>query len=255
MPHLMDGVSLVGCGSWHGMQAYSRGTSCNVYVIDGKSELALVDAGEREAVQDVLKNIRSLGLDPGRIRKVFLTHSHGDHSSGLTELLRQVDAKVYAHPVAKETLQGGTGIYRHGFQPLERVLAPVHELVKEGDTVRVGTVELTIHEFPGHTPDGLGFSIALSAGRGCFTGDTAIGDQPMQKGVIGWLDYHWGPKLTDYRTTLKRLRAMELSAFFGGHGNAQMDSVSVRDSLDHCLAGLERLMSVPNLEWLIAIDV
>ena len=255
MPRLTDNISLAGCGSWHGMQAYSCGTSCNVYVIDGKSELALVDAGEPEAVQDVLKNIRSLGLDPGKIRKVFLTHSHGDHSSGLAELLRQVDATVYGHRLAKETLEGGKGIYVRDFEPRLRVLAPVHELVKEGDTVRVGTVDVTIHEFPGHTPDGLGFSLALSTGRGCFTGDTAIGDQPMQKGVIGWLDYHWGPKLTDYRATLRRLRAMELSAFFGGHGNPQMDPASVRDSLDHCLAGLERLLAVPNLEWLIAIDI
>ena len=55
MPRLTDEIGLVGCGSWHGMRAYSRGTSCNVYVIDGKTELALVDAGEPDAAGHEVK--------------------------------------------------------------------------------------------------------------------------------------------------------------------------------------------------------
>jgi hydroxyacylglutathione hydrolase len=255
MPHIIDQVSLVGCGSWHGMKAWSRGSSCNTWLIDGGSELALVDAGEPEAVPDVWANIQALGLDPRKIGKVLLTHCHGDHSAGIAELLRRVDAKVYGHALARETLAGRPGIYKAGFHPPEHVNAPVHELVREGDNIHVGDVELTVLELPGHTPDSLGFALPLSAGMGCFTGDSAIGDQPMHKGVIGWLDYHWSPKLTDFLRTLKRLQAMKLGAIMSGHGNPHLTPESVAVSMANCIAGLERLLAVPELEWLIAIDI
>ena len=257
MPHLLDNISIVGCGSWHGMTAYSKGVAANSFLLDAGDEMALIDPGLPEGVPDVLTNIRALGKDPRRIKKILLTHAHDDHTAGLAEMLKHVhaDAVVFGHRLTRETLAGERGIYHPDFLPRGHVNGPVHEIVKEGDTVHVGRIELKVWEFPGHTPDGIGFALPLSVGPACLIGDSLIGDQPMRQGVIGWLDWHWGSKLTDYRRTLQRIREMNLCAFFGGHGNAHLTRASCESSAHHALEGLERLMAVPNLDWLIAMDM
>jgi glyoxylase-like metal-dependent hydrolase (beta-lactamase superfamily II) len=251
----LDQISLIGRGMFHGMTAFSEDYSSNCYLINGGTELALVDVGFATAVPRLLENVRSLGLDPSKIRKVFLSHAHDDHVAGIAELLRHVDATVYAHSLTKETLAGGTGIYRFGFRPVEQVRAPVHEVVKEGDTVRVGEVDLNVVELPGHTPDGLGYLISLPSGRSCFAGDTVDGDQPVKSGVTGWMNSVWGSRVSHLRSSLSRLLNMGLHAFFPGHGDPQIGQVAVRDSLEHALDQVHQLLSIRDLDWLIAIEV
>jgi len=251
----VDQVSLIGRGMFHGMTAFSDDYSSNCYLINGGAELALVDVGFPTAVPRLLENVRSLGLDPGKIRKVFLTHAHDDHVAGIAELLRHVDAAVYAHSRTKETLAGGTGIYSFGFRPVEQVLAPVHEVVKEGDAVRVGDVELKVIELPGHTPDGLGYLISLPSGQAGFAGDTVDGDQPVKSGVTGWMNSVWGSRVSHLRSSLSRLLNMGLYTFFPGHGDPQIGQIAVRDSLEHALDQVHQLLAIRDLDWLIAIEV
>jgi metallo-beta-lactamase class B len=251
----VDNVSMIGRGLWHGMPAFSDDYSSNCYLIDGGSELALVDVGFATAVPQLLQNVRSLGRDPEKIRKVFLSHAHADHTAGIAELLRHVDAVVYGHALTKETLSGGPGIYRSGFLPVDPVSAPVHEVIREGDVVRVGDVELTVLGLPGHTPDGLGYLISLPSGFSCFAGDTVDGDQPVKSAVTGWMNSVWGSRVSHLRASLSRLLNLGLHSFFPGHGDPQLGQVAVRDSLEHSLDQVHRLLSIRDLDWLIAIDV
>ena len=264
---LLGNVYLVGCGSWCGGLRLSRGGSCNVYLVDGGTELALIDAGDLDGIEDMLKNIRSLGFDPANIRKIFLTHAHYDHTLGLEMLLKHVKATVYGHSIARETLGGhsithetlgqGPGIYQPGLH-ITIIPAPVHEIVKQGDSVKVGSVTMNVVELPGHTPDGLGFTIQLSEGTGCFTGDTAIGDQPMPDnsvvpGCIGWIDAAWRSNLLHHMASLKLLQAMNLAAFFPGHGISQRTPEQVKLSLEHCVGRLDSLLAIPNLGTMMRV--
>jgi glyoxylase-like metal-dependent hydrolase (beta-lactamase superfamily II) len=251
----VDNVSMIGRGLWHGMPAFSDDYSSNCYLIDGGSELALVDVGFATAVPQLLGNVKSLGLDPEKIRKVLLSHAHADHTAGIAELLRHVGAAVHGHALTKETLSGGPGIYRSGFQPVDPVSAPVHEVIQEGDVVRVGDVELTVLGLPGHTPDGLGYLISLPSGFSCFAGDTVDGDQPVKSAVTGWMNSVWGSRVSHPRASLSRLLNLGLHSFFPGHGDPQLGQVAVRDSLEHSLDQVHRLLSIRDLDWLIAIDV
>jgi len=251
----VDKVSMIGRGLWHGMSAISDDYSSNCYLINGGSELALVDVGYATAVPQLLENVRSLGLDPGRIRKVLLSHAHADHTAGLAELLRQVDAVVHGHALTKETLSGGPGIYRFGFLPVDPVTAPVHEVIGDGDVIRVGEVELTVLALPGHTPDGLGYLVSLPSGLSCLAGDTVDGDQPVKSAVTGWMNSVWGSRVSHLRASLSRLLNLGLHSFFPGHGDPQLGQVAVRDSLEHSLDQVHRLLSIRDLDWLIAIDV
>src|SRR5258706_11377844 len=73
---------------------------CHVYVIDGGSELALIDAGlgAKGNLDTILDNMREDGLDPKAIRKIILTHYHTDHIGGGCEAQHRLDAGGVASP-------------------------------------------------------------------------------------------------------------------------------------------------------------
>jgi hydroxyacylglutathione hydrolase len=249
VPRIIERVYHVGCGGWGGGTALARGASCNVYLIDGGSELALVDAGVPESVTDILRNIRSLGFDPQRLRKLLLTHAHWDHCAGTAEWLKQLDLQTYGHAICRETMQGkgNSGIYDVDYMPPVHFSAPVHHVVAGGSEIVVGDVAVKVIELPGHTPDGLGFLIPLNSGAACFSGDTAIGDQPCGKGIIGWIDGHWKSCLSDSKRSLSLMQSLNLSAMFPGHGVSQLGADAVRTSLINCQWRLGLLAGIPQL--------
>ncbi|WP_431045001.1 MBL fold metallo-hydrolase [Streptomyces sp. P1-3] len=74
------------------------------------------------------------------IGSVVTTHRHGDHWGALREVVDATSATTYA-----------------GRYDAEGIPVPTQVLVEDGDTIRVGRVELTARHLVGHTPG----SIAL----------------------------------------------------------------------------------------------
>ncbi|MFF2384035.1 MBL fold metallo-hydrolase [Streptomyces sp. NPDC058108] len=74
------------------------------------------------------------------ITSVVTTHRHGDHWQALAEVVAATGARTYA-----------------GRDDAEGIPVPTDVLVGDGDTIRVGRVELTARHLVGHTPG----SIAL----------------------------------------------------------------------------------------------
>ncbi|MBW7460384.1 MBL fold metallo-hydrolase, partial [Paenibacillus sepulcri] len=77
---LSDRVYLVGSGKY-GMEM-SDPMDCNVYLLDGGSECALIDAGGGIDPERIAANIQSCGFSMDQVRYCFLTHVHGDHAAG-----------------------------------------------------------------------------------------------------------------------------------------------------------------------------
>ncbi len=103
---------------------------------------AIVDPGEAAPVVAALEEHR---LTPGAI---LCTHHHGDHVGGVEELLTRYRVPVYGP--AREPIPGIT--HRLG----------------EGDRVRLGGLEFTVLEVPGHTAGHIAY---YGHGR-LFCGDT-----------------------------------------------------------------------------------
>jgi glyoxylase-like metal-dependent hydrolase (beta-lactamase superfamily II) len=104
------------------------------------------------------QSILAAAKDDGRaIRAVVLTHGHFDHVAGVKDLLAQAEFPVYAHESDAAALA----------KALKNV-----RLMKDGDSVAVGGLELRGLHTPGHTP---GSQCLLAAGN-LFTGDTLFID-------------------------------------------------------------------------------
>jgi glyoxylase-like metal-dependent hydrolase (beta-lactamase superfamily II) len=79
-------------------------------------------------------------IGDGGIVAVVTTHQHYDHWGALSEIVNATGARTYA-----------------GRYDVEGIPVPTDVLVEDGNTIRVGEVELTARHLVGHTPG----SIAL----------------------------------------------------------------------------------------------
>jgi glyoxylase-like metal-dependent hydrolase (beta-lactamase superfamily II) len=102
----------------------------------------LVDAA---AEPDRLLALVRDGSPGGRLDVVVTTHAHRDHVGALADLVRATGADVAAGADDAAAVTAATGV-------------EVGRLLRHGDTVRVGEVELDVVGLRGHTPG----SVALA---------------------------------------------------------------------------------------------
>src|SRR5882672_2137798 len=104
------------------------------YLVGAGGEAAVVDP--QRDVEDYLATAKREGL---KIVAILETHPHADFVSGHVELAQRTGAKIYVSH-----------------------LAPVkypHVPVRDGDVIRVGSLEIQAMETPGHSPDSLSFLV------------------------------------------------------------------------------------------------
>ena len=93
---LTSDIHVVG-GGYYGFSISGR-LDCHVYVINSGTELAIVDPGcgiDRD-FEKIISNIRDDGLDPKKIKKIFVTHYHCDHIGAAADARSLLDAEMYA---------------------------------------------------------------------------------------------------------------------------------------------------------------
>ena len=212
-------VSLVGSGRT-GI-GISHPVDCNVYLIDGGDELALVDTGTGLDTDAILANVAALGHDPGRIRHLFLTHAHGDHAGGAAGLREQLGAAVYladaeraALEAADEAALGLEIARRNGYYPEDYRLAacPVDHAVRDGERVRCGRLELQVLATPGHSAGSVCLVLEGASGRVLFAGDTVFAGGKISLLVIP------GTDLLALAGSVARLAPVRPAALLPGHG-------------------------------------
>jgi phosphoribosyl 1,2-cyclic phosphodiesterase len=80
----------------------NSGSNGNCYYIGNQREAVLIDAGISSRETD--RRIKRLGLNPQKIKAVFITHEHGDHIKGIRSLVKKYKVPIY---ITKNTLEQG----------------------------------------------------------------------------------------------------------------------------------------------------
>jgi glyoxylase-like metal-dependent hydrolase (beta-lactamase superfamily II) len=217
---------------------------CHVYLINGGSELALIDAGLglKGDFDLILDNIRTDGLDPKAIRKVILTHYHCDHVGAAGEAQTRLDAEVIASKVAAPAIRGGdekavaldvakaAGFYPSDFH---LPLCPVHQEVSEGDVIRVGNLSLQTWETPGHCDGHLSF-LMTGGERSYLIGADLVfwGGKILLQNIH---DCHIGA----YAESVAKVAQLDFEALIPGHLQ-----ISLRNGKEHVLKAAEAFSSL-----------
>jgi hydroxyacylglutathione hydrolase len=230
----------VGRGGWGGaLKPLSKPGDCNVFLIDGGDELALVDAGVGPEAPEILANVKATGLSPDDLAAILITHAHGDHSGGAAWLRGVTGASVAAGTVTARALEAADPCLISGMRPFSRPdTEPVHvdKWLEDGEVFYIGDVAVKAIHTPGHTLDATCFLVQDGRKRVLLSGDTAIGNQPRRdlgkktvvKGMLGWLDAQWSAPVSTYVKSLDKLAALKADLLLPGHGMVNDKATTAR---------------------------
>jgi glyoxylase-like metal-dependent hydrolase (beta-lactamase superfamily II) len=120
-------------------------------LVDADGTVTLVDAGLRRGYRRIQAGLDSIGVKPGDVRRVVVTHAHRDHVGGLAKMVAGTGADVAAHEREAPYLRDGraprTARGRGGRVPV----ATVAEQFLDGTVLPVAGGLRVVHT-PGHTP-------------------------------------------------------------------------------------------------------
>ena len=163
-------------------------TNCYLLCDEEARACALIDPGdEPERVEQM---VAASGC---ALQMILLTHGHFDHCSGVRGLLaHHPDVPVYIHRL--DTVDPGV---RNDLK-FPRLDERNQRYYAEGDTVRVGSLTLTVWETPGHSRG----SVCLIGDGVIFSGDTLF------RGSCGRTDFPDG-SYEDILRSLGRLGRLD----------------------------------------------
>ena len=153
--------------------------ACNCYVLAHRqgSDAIIVDPGQR-----AFGPLRRI-LDENRLTPaaVLLTHGHIDHLWSAQKVADTFGCPVFIHPedrfMLTDPIRGfGPRIAQMAFGAMFREPRQVVELDRDGDTLDLGGLAVTVDHTPGHTRGSVVFRVSGPAAGGgdrmAFTGDT-----------------------------------------------------------------------------------
>ncbi len=169
----------------------------NAYLFLG-DPVTLLDTGTRQGFPQLTKALNSVGIAPGDIRQIVLTHGHMDHFGAARRVVSESRGRcrVLIHPEDRQAVETGRDASRAsvarflraaglplGYQVslsllfyLFRAMAPTCRVdgeMKDGDTVRLGSFQGRVIHTPGHTPGSV--CILLEPENILFSGDHILG--------------------------------------------------------------------------------
>lgn len=166
------------------------GTNTYVLGVSGTGEVVVVDPGPDDP--DHLARVSTVvSQRDAEVRAVVLTHGHADHAEAAVPWARRFGCEVLAADAA--------GL--------------VGRVIRDGDRIPVGGVEIQVVGTPGHTRDHVAFRIPTGA---LLTGDHVLGRGTT---VIA----HPDGDLGSYADSLRRVLDLGPDALFPGHGPVVVD--------------------------------
>ncbi|MBE6606120.1 MAG: MBL fold metallo-hydrolase [Ruminococcaceae bacterium] len=169
------------------------------HLIDTGDGLILIDTGYSDTLFLLINSIYKLGFSPCDIKYIIHTHWHGDHTAATAPLVHLTNAKTF--------------IGEKDAEKVKKYFTP-DVLLKEGDRIKLGNIEIDVVETPGHTEgcislffdvedNGVKYKVGTFGGAGANT---------LKSGAFDYEDCRSG-----YRNSLNKLRKRNIDVFIGNH--------------------------------------
>jgi glyoxylase-like metal-dependent hydrolase (beta-lactamase superfamily II) len=186
----------------------SRSDDATVFVIDFDDELVMIDAGAGGSSRTLQKNIEALGLDPGKISTLILTHCHIDHIGSAPWFRDQFGCRIVMHDLDADAVEQGDPVmtaanwYETTFPPtsVDRRLKGDHEIL------HFSGQELHCLHTPGHTPGSMAVYLDRAGKRILFGQD-----------IHGPFMSSFRSNIEDWKKSMNMLIALQADILCEGH--------------------------------------
>ena len=149
---------------------YFVGTSgLSSILVAGTEGHVLLDGGLPESAAIIDANVRKLGFRTTDVRLIVNSHEHFDHAGAIAGLQRLTGGIVAASADAARALSQGRPLPHDpqasstGYPAVSNV-----RVIADGETLRVGSLAVTAHFTPGHTPGATTWTWQSCEGARCL---------------------------------------------------------------------------------------
>lgn len=139
-------------------------TNCYILLEEESKEIIVIDPAG-----DVYKIEEMINILGGKLKYIYLTHCHGDHILGVTELKNKCGGKILIHRLDAEGLNNAN-INLTPYIKEEEIELEADSRVDDNDLIHIGNLEFKVIHTPGHTK---GSTCLYCEKEKClFSGDT-----------------------------------------------------------------------------------
>lgn len=200
---------------------YVGANDVSAFLITGPDGHVVLDGGYPTTARLIMASIAKLGFDIRDVKVLLNSEPHPDHGGGLTVLQQASGAQLWASDASADTLASG-GDDPDLFLPLRALIwigvlgyppARVDHRFKNGDTIRVGPIELTAHITAGHT-------------RGCTSWSFPVRDGERVLNVVSVCDTgvlemsRYPEQAADRERSIRVLRRLPADIWVTNHARA-----------------------------------
>lgn len=179
----------------------------NVYVVadENSKEGILIDPAG--VTKEIVKYIEEMEI---KLKYIILTHCHADHIAGIREIRKEYPrVPIVINEADKDGLADGE-LNMSEYIGIENNFPDADILVKDGDTLKIGDIDINIIHTPGHTAG----SMSLLVEDALYSGDTLF------KGTVGRTDLKSGSE-RDIMWSIKDklFKLPDSTVVYPGHGS------------------------------------
>jgi metallo-beta-lactamase class B len=192
-----------------------------ILIVAGDDGLVLLDGALPQSAPLIDRSLAELGFETSDLRLIVSSHSHFDHVGGIAALQRASGATVAAAPRAAEALRAGAptaddpqfAVADNAFPRVQDV-----RIVRDGETLTLGTVGLTAHFTPGHTPGGTTWSWRSCEGSRCLDVVYADSLNPVSADAFRFSGGAGTPSIVDsYERSIATVEALPCDILLSPH--------------------------------------
>ncbi len=225
---------------------YFVGTKpASTHVIKTEEGLIVIDPGYPEAIDTVLANMRSVGLDPMQTRIILCSHGHYDHAGAVLALRNMTGAKTYIGKGDLDMVEKGIRTWAEELGTEYNEAFTPNVLLEDGDHVTLGSTDILCLSTPGHTEGTFSFFFDVSDGEETFRAgmhggvgcNTLYGNYIKENGLEGMRE--------KFLAGLERLKGERVEIFLGNH----VHNNNTVEKLAKVAAGDKKAFVTPE-EWI-----
>ena len=182
-------------------------TNCYIVVDDISKEAIIIDpAGEVEKINEMLDILQA------KLKYIYLTHCHADHTGAVNKLKDKYGGKVLIHRIESENLNNPE-ITLNYYIGMETINLETDSRIDDEDVIHIGDLEFKVIHTPGHTNGST--SLYCKEEKMVFTGDCLF------RGTWGRTDLPTGSLNDIMHSIINRLLILpDDTIVYPGHGKS-----------------------------------
>lgn len=201
-------------GNLYGVGSYDL----SVFLITTDEGHILINTGLEDSTQMIRENMESLGFRLEDVRILLTQQAHWDHTAALAEIKEITGAEMWATVGDARVLEDGGFSDPHfggeeTFRPID-----VDKIIRNGEIIRLGDLQLTVYHHPGHTEGSSSYSMVVNedgreykvliANMGTINAGKQLTVEPTYPGVA-----------EDFLNTYRRQKAMDVDVWVAAHNS------------------------------------